>query len=275
MEELTNKIHEIQTEMLAKIHEVCKENNIRYIVICGSLLGAIRHKGFIPWDDDVDIGLMREDYDKLMKILKEKPIKGCFLQNYETDEHYNQPYAKLLREDSAYLEEYRKNCKARHGVFVDIFPLDHIKRPGQKSAQIRRAMAKLVMFAIWRKEDCQIKRKGAKKLYNVFAAMLSILPKKTLVCMQRRLVVRNKPKWGYYASMFSSNYETDRLYFEAKDFDEIIELPFETIMVNAPKNWQEQLTRLYRDYMQLPPPEKRVLKHGAIELRFPEKSLLD
>lgn len=266
--EIVDSIHRIQVEMLNEIHSVCKENGLRYSAICGTLLGAIRHKGFIPWDDDIDIGLPREDYDKLIGILQETPIKDCFLQCYDTDSHYNQPYAKLLREGSAYLEEYRKNCKARHGVFIDIFPLDHIKKPGQKTTKIRRALAKLITFSIWRKEDCQIKRKGAKKILNVLACIVSILPKKALTNIQRRIVVRNKFEWQYLASMFSSNYETDRLYFEMRDFDELIEIPFENIVVNAPKNYKEQLTRLYKDYMKLPPEEKRVLKHGAIEIRF-------
>ncbi len=258
-----NEIHKIQLDMLRELHHFCKTQDIRYTVLCGSLLGAIRHKGFIPWDDDVDIALVREDYEKLISMLQEHPIPGCHVQEHRTDEHYYQPYAKLIKDGTTFIEGYRKDCKALSGIFIDIFPLDHIPKPGDGMTQFRRTIARMITFAVWQKENCHMHREGGKKLINVVAALISILPKKLLIGLQQHLVVRNNTNWEYVASMFSSNYETNRLYFEVKDFDSLIEIPFESILVNAPRNWEENLKRLYKNYMQLPPENKRNSGHDV------------
>lgn len=260
------KIHSIQTEMIKELHMYCKERDIRYSVICGSLLGAIRHKGIIPWDDDVDIGLIRDDYDKLVESLKKEPLDGLFLQDYSTDDYYYQPYAKLIKEDTEYIEGFRKNNKAKSGVFIDIFPLDYIKKPGMKTTKLRRTISRFATFAIWKKENCHMEREGAKKVINVVSKIFSILPKKMLIRIQNFMAIRKRKDKDYVASMFSSNYESDRLFFTVNDFETLIELPFEDTVVNAPKNWKENLTRLYKDYMALPPEEKRNSGHDVYKV---------
>lgn len=262
-QELLKSVHDIQIDMINEIHRICKENNIHYTVLCGSLLGAIRHKGFIPWDDDMDIALVREDYEKLLSILKTNPITDCFLQDFSTDEHYYQPYAKLIRNNTAYIEDYRKDCKAKHGIFIDIFPLDYISKPGLKTTKLRRWISRFITFAIWHKENCHMKRKGLKKAINLIAIPISIFPKAFLIKLQNKLVIRKRENNSYVASMFSSNYETDRLYFNVTDFDNLIELPFENTVVCGPMNWEENLKRLYRNYMQLPPEDKRNSGHDV------------
>jgi len=259
---LLNNIHKIQIEMMKELHCICKENQLRYTVLCGSLLGAVRHKGFIPWDDDMDIGLVREDYDKLLEILKNKPIKDCFLQDFSTDEHYYQPYAKLLKENTVYIEKFRMGCKAKNGIFIDIFPLDYIKKPGLLSSKVKRLFSRLITFAIWEKEECHMERSGVKKIINLISVIIGVLPKKTLIYMQNSLIVRKK-RTEYVASMFSSNYDTNKLYFELKDFDNMIEFEFENIVVNGPRNWKDNLMRLYKNYNQLPPVEKRTSGHDV------------
>ncbi|SEA02121.1 lipopolysaccharide cholinephosphotransferase [Pseudobutyrivibrio sp. ACV-2] len=261
-----DKIHSIQLEMLRSFHEYCNSHGIRYTVICGTLLGTIRHKGFIPWDDDIDVGLLREDYEKLIKFLQEEPIEGCFIQDYSTDSHYYMPYAKLVKEGTVFVEEYRKNCKAKNGLFIDIFPFDSIREPGLKSTKLRRMIARLLTFAVWSKEECHMERKGNKKLINLVSAVVGVLPKQTLINIQNKLVIRNHDDWEYLASMFSSNYDSDRLYFKKTDFDNLIELPFEDIVVNAPSNWEENLKRLYKNYMALPPEDKRNSGHDVYKI---------
>lgn len=263
-----DKIHAAQIYMIQELNRTCKEQNLHYTVICGSLLGTVRHKGFIPWDDDMDIALVREDYERLLKYLEKHPITGCELQSYSTDAHYYQPYAKLLKVGTVYIEKFRKNCKAKNGVFIDIFPLDYIEKPGKLETKIRRMLSRLLTFAIWEKEDCHMERKGAKKALNVLAAMLGLLPKNFLVNIQQKLVVNQHKEWRYVGSMFSSNYETDKLYFKRSEFDDLTELPFENITVFATKEWKKNLTRLYKSYMELPPIDKRNSGHDVYRVEL-------
>lgn len=269
MDQLTlNAIHEIQINMIREIHRICLENGIKYVVMSGSLLGAIRHDGFIPWDDDMDIGLIREDYEKLMEILKAHPIEGCFLQEYSTDPHYNQPYAKLLKEGTVFVETFRKECKAKNGIFIDIFPLDYVKNPESSFNEFRRLLSRLITFAVWKKENCHIQRKGSKRLVNFPAALISVLPKRFLISVQRRLVIRNHPEWKFVANMFSCNYKSWQLYFAVEDIKNAQEHPFDSTVVFVPEHWHENLTRLYRNYMQLPPENKRNSGHDVFEIKL-------
>ncbi|MBQ7148644.1 MAG: LicD family protein [Pseudobutyrivibrio sp.] len=261
-----DRIHEMQLKMLSDFHEYCNKHGIKYTVICGTLLGTIRHKGFIPWDDDIDVGLEREEYEKLISLLKKEPIDGCFIQDYSTDLHYYQPYAKLVKENTVFIEAYRKNCKAKSGIFIDIFPFDSISKPGLSTTKFRRTLSRIITFAIWSKENCHMERKGNKKLINGVSYVVGLLPKKTLINMQNKLVVRDRDDWEYLASMFSSNYDSDRLYFKKSDFDNLIELEFENIVVNAPSNWEENLKRLYKNYMELPPENKRNSGHDVYKI---------
>ena len=111
-----------------------------------------------------------------------------------------------------------------------------------------------------------MERKGKKKAINSVAAVISVLPKKKLIKLQRNLVIRNRPEWKYVGSMFSSNYETNQLYFELSDFDDLIELPFENTVVNGPKKGELNLKRLYKDYMKFPSVEKRNSGHDVYKI---------
>ena len=111
-----------------------------------------------------------------------------------------------------------------------------------------------------------MERKGSKKVLNILGSVFGILPKKVLNKLQRKIVVVKSDKCDYIASMFSSNYDSGRLYFKKSDFDKLIEIPFETVTVYAPENWEDFLKRLYKDYMKLPPEGKRNSGHDVYKI---------
>lgn len=121
---ILGKIHEIQVEMLIFIDNICRENNITYHLYTGSLLGAVRHKGFIPWDDDIDICMTRENYDKFIRVFKENESnKYCLeIPNYKSQLHIGK-----IRKLNTQLFEFTTPEDSNAGIYIDIFPLDNSK----------------------------------------------------------------------------------------------------------------------------------------------------
>lgn len=117
----------IQLELLEEVDRICTKHHISYSVEGGTLLGTVRHKGFIPWDDDVDIAMVRSEYCKFCKVCeKELNLEKYFLQNHDTDPKYRWGYAKLLKNGTSFIRYGQEHMKMRKGVYVEIFPMDGI-----------------------------------------------------------------------------------------------------------------------------------------------------
>ena len=124
-QEMLRQLHSIELEMLLEVDRICKENEINYTIIGGTLLGAVRHRGFIPWDDDADIAMLRPEYEKFCLIVDEKLDNTKFyFQNMERTEGYRWGYAKLRRKGTLFLRENQEYMKYEQGIFLDIFPID-------------------------------------------------------------------------------------------------------------------------------------------------------
>ncbi len=116
----------VQLEMLREFDRVCRKNQITYSMEGGTLLGAVRHKGYIPWDDDADIAMLREDYDRFKQVCNQLNPDICFFQDHSTDPEYRWGYGKLRRTGTTFVRVGQEHIKCKNGVFVDIFPLDDI-----------------------------------------------------------------------------------------------------------------------------------------------------
>lgn len=123
----------LMLDMLVEFDRVCRKHDIRYIITGGTLLGAVRHKGFIPWDDDADIGMLRQDYERFKKISSELNPEICWFQDHDTEPEYRWGYGKLRRTGTTYVRAGQEHLKFKTGVFVDVFPMDDIPitTPGQ------------------------------------------------------------------------------------------------------------------------------------------------
>jgi len=119
-----NDLQKKTFELLLIFDDICKKWDIPFFLICGSALGAVKYGGFIPWDDDIDVGLMREDYQRFLKIaLKELP-EWCFLQNYQTEPMFPHTFSKLRNSETTFIETSLADLPMNHGIYVDIFPID-------------------------------------------------------------------------------------------------------------------------------------------------------
>ncbi len=133
-----------EKQILKAVHEICVNNNIKYYIYGGTLLGAVRHKGFIPWDDDIDILMYRNDYKKFEKIAKKALSKDYFLQNNLTDKGYYQIWPKIRRNGTVLENVSEVNLTMHKGVFIDIFMLDYEKKISKrlfKKAKIHSLLA--------------------------------------------------------------------------------------------------------------------------------------
>ena len=125
---VTQTLKQIQTNMLKEFIEICENNKLQYFVIYGTLLGTIRHKGFIPWDDDIDVIMARNYYETFMKIGQKSLSEHLFLQNHITDKNYLCNFAKIRNNETTFIEIATQNIDINHGVYIDIFPLDGLAK---------------------------------------------------------------------------------------------------------------------------------------------------
>lgn len=128
-EKVMIELRKVEVEILKEIHKICTENDLQYYLCGGTLLGAVRHKGFIPWDDDIDIVMPRDDYNKFITLcLNGKLDKQYILQNTDTEPEYHLPFTKIRKKHTFFDEEGVRKLKIHKGIFVDIFPLDYSKK---------------------------------------------------------------------------------------------------------------------------------------------------
>lgn len=241
-----DKVHELQLELLSFFDDVCKKNNLRYFLAGGTLLGAVRHKGFIPWDDDIDLAMPRDDYEKFLKLAPTLPEEYRVLIPAKTPK-FHLVFAKIVNK---YYYNDRKDLKGKYGIRMDLFPLDGMGND-EKTAMKH---AKKLFFL-----------KGIYSLSfrdNIFSKLLYMTRIHKLV--YRRLAKKfnkyNFDESKYAGSVVGGLKRYDEI-FEYRVYSEPLIMNFESIKVPGMKYYDEYLTKLYGDYMKLPPKEKRVPVH--------------
>ena len=268
----TKKLHSCQLLLAAELKRICQKHNIKYFMIAGTLLGAVRHKGFIPWDDDMDFAIMREDFSKFLSVCKDELGDKFILQDMFSDENYALPVAKLLLKGTVFTERNASKNKSQKGIFIDIFPYDSI--PNDKV--LRKKHNKNTYFLkrlFLAKQGYTIAQKG-EVVKNVVYFLLKVLSifisknniRKKLDAQLRRFENQNTKKVAALGGAYGYTKES----VERKWFDQTVELPFENITLSAPKDYVEYLTYFYGDYMTPPPEDKRYNRHGAVEIDFGE-----
>lgn len=260
------EIRELQLkelEILKEFIRVCNILNLKYFLGNGTLIGCIRHQGFIPWDDDIDVNMPREDYDKFMqegqKILKSE----YFLQNYKTDKEYTQAFAKIRNSETTFIESTVKELNINHGVYIDIFPLDGYN-PKEKIINMlnekRIALYNVKIAKIYSiyKEPNTMKQKLIERISNTIYNKTST---NQLLEKEEKIARRHEYNKSEYVCCHSWNPAPSKLYMPKEYFGKGVIKEFEGIKVKVPENYDAYLKRIYGNYMELPPEEKRIAHH--------------
>ncbi len=263
MDNTLKRVQETVNEILFKIDDFCTENEISYYLFYGSELGAVRHHGFIPWDNDADIAMFRKDFNRFKECWLKNPPEGYFFQDEYTDKGYCMKYAKIRKNNTAFAEVRNKDTDMHHGIFVDIFILDDYV----KNKFLRRITEMITMFDINAKKQYLPEHSG-KYLYKItnfifksgrifnfwYDKIFDKLKKDEKMCSD------------IISFTFKKQYDFKREWLGVP-----VRINYDGRMLPVPQNTHETLKACYGDYMTPPPEDKRDSTHILHFLSFEEE----
>lgn len=250
----------ILVDILEKIDHICEEYGLNYQLAYGTLLGAVRHGGFIPWDDDVDIVMPREDYIRLQELIYEKDYGINFL-TIDTEPQTIYPYGKICATNTE-LDERNFRKVPGYGAFVDVFPLDYVPEDEATRKRIFKkynAIIRLIQHSSrtgYIRTSSVITNTARCIAYHVGHCFST----RNLILKMDRSLQRLCPKEK--TTMVSVPWDSEGNAFKIADIYCTKKVKFEGAMLNVPENYDDVLTKMYGDYMQLPPEDERVNPHS-------------
>lgn len=264
---ILTKIHKVSLYLLIEFDKFCRENELTYFLDSGTALGAVRHSGFIPWDDDVDVGMPRNDYERLLKIGQEKLPDNLFIQTCETDPDYIFKYAKLRLKGTIF-QEYQTLPFKENGFFIDIFPFDNVPH-NRFAAKMDVAISRYMYHTIrlWRSSD-----KCSTKLLRLLQTIIKKIPESSIDWLDELWVkycrkYENK-NTGRMTSYFWGMTQYGTYVFDTDKLLPVQDVLFEGHSVKIMQKPDYYLKLMYGDYMTLPPIEKRQGHHYNGQIDF-------
>lgn len=266
------QIQEVEYEILVEFDRICKKHNIPYQLFAGTLLGAVRHHDFIPWDDDIDVCMLRKDYERFIEICPKELNDSFFLQTNSTDPKSVVQFAKIRKNGTVFENDADFLSGSNTGIWIDIFPLDKTKR-GTFSEKIQyfEVTVLYAMITSTVKSRIKICRKKWKKVFRtVFYYITKLIPKKALEKRLYNVMTRYENKdvkyIGNYANGTGWSYNAHVRMIEG--FYDMIEMDFHGSLFPVPRNYDQVLSNSYGDYMKFPPKEKRKPTHGIKRVKI-------
>lgn len=259
-------IWNVELQIMDEIVRICEKYNIKYFLAGGSMIGAVRHNGFIPWDDDIDVGMFRQEYERFLKLCKKELSYPYFIQTYDNDDGYCYVHAKIRRSDTTAIRkiDWKSGLTFNQGIFVDIVPFDNI--PDTLIPRVWHFTNVIISERIlkryfnyrgfehhsWKSRlfkvlvDCVIAFKSPDKIYSSCDKMLK----------------KYSGKNTTFVGELTTNYKYKKSRRERVLYDELVDHPFEDRIYKIPKRYEEILNLAYGDW-RTPKPQSPTL-HGAM-----------
>lgn len=268
------QLKQCELAMLQAFKEVCEQLDLKYYLVEGTLLGAVRHQGFIPWDDDIDVAMPRGDYERFLREAPTFLPAHYFVQSLDSEPAYHANFAKIRDCRTTFIESSVKARPINHGVYIDIFPLDYVPRHALARRIVRKAnqfceirIAQVFTLplqsqhkpALMRCIRGAIGKLGARLLFPTLRRAVIVQKSLYMACRQSDRYVNYCSTWRERESMPVAWY------------GEGVLLSFEGIPMRVPSEYDKWLTQVYGNYMTPPPVEQRVGHHYAevIDLERP------
>ncbi len=266
-EETVKKIQKELLPLLYEIKRLCTKNNIPYFLCAGSALGAVRHKGFIPWDDDLDVGMLRSDYERFMEIADDELSEGFLLIAEERTPDYYVCHSKIFRNHTASVVRANSHLRIHHGFYLDIFPFDVIPENAEQQDEFYWEQKNIRSYYTSMKKRKQYTgRNPIKELIVNNKYYIRNLHSSKKICEKvHNIMSRYNCEDPRYIADLCAPYNK-KLFYKYEDIFPTVEMEFEGDTYPVPGNYNTYLKTMYGDYMKLPPKDKRYVKHDIIAM---------
>lgn len=263
IDEKTKRVWAVQLHMLDEVERICKKYGLSYFADSGTLIGAVRHQGYIPWDDDIDLVMLREDYEKFVSLAQKELPDHMKLQTVYTEKNYLRGHAQIRDSRTTGCNEEDKKAGYNCGIFLDIFPLDNVPE-GKFAARWWAGKIKflwMLLYTWYRFDYYENKTAMGKCLYAV-GKCLNIPMKKAYGIYEAQCKKYGKKQTEYVCdTVFIRHFEKNL--WKREWFEDAVYLPFENRKIPAPKGYDARLKTEYGDYMK---PAKAPTMHGGLYL---------
>ncbi len=255
-DEELKKIQEIQIDLISEVDRICKKHGIRYNMVGGTMLGAIRHKGHIPWDDDADIGFLREEYEKFRAACKiELDPEKYYMQDFRDTPGYRWGYGKLRRKGTAFVRLGQEEMPYEQGIFIDLMPFDPVP-----DNPIARRIHFATCFLFRKKFWSQIGKVREKNpFYRFLYKVLNLIPEKTVKKQFKTFIFKNANKKTRLVRILTFPTPKKCFGYNSSWYEDLSLYPFNRLELPGAKDYDGYLNTKYGNYMELPPEGKRIV----------------